>query len=131
MFFCAADGTSIDRQSNRLSIFNVAEEVSAGGFPALHPQLTMVGLLARAADEPAEIELFIRVKSNTKKLLDVPLSLSFEQAMRTRFVLNLSGFVIPESGQLSFELRRANRIIGSWEIVVNQVEESATEVLSS
>ena len=42
LFFLCAEFAPVDSATNRLSIFNVIEEISAAGFPAILPNLTMV-----------------------------------------------------------------------------------------
>jgi hypothetical protein len=121
LFFGAADGAVVDQQSNRISIFNLLEELSAPGFPAMHTQMAIIAILDRTQDEPSEPQMSIRIVINQTELITTPIVPSFGEFTRARLVANLSGLAIPEPGMLRCELRLNDDVISTWNVPVREV----------
>jgi hypothetical protein len=120
LFLCA-ESVSIDQQGNRLSIFNIADEVSAFGFPAVGNNLAVVALLSRKKSEPNTAQLRIRIELNKKQLTEIPFAVDFQNNYKCRAIANVQGMIIPGLGTLKVSLFLKTRELGTWEIDVRQV----------
>ena len=125
VLFTVADGAVIDQQTNRLSIFNVLEEMSAPGFPAMHSQLSIIAVLQKGPNEKEDPKLNIRISLDRSELVDFPITLSFEGVERSRFVGSIAGLLLPSAGTLKFDLRHRSRSISSWRVPVREVQTPA------
>jgi hypothetical protein len=104
---CAA-GVSVDRFSNRLSVFNVMEQIPSPGFPAWVPELTFVVVLRKENDENARFQTRCQVQLGDAMIVDNPAFVDFEGTNNARLVLNFQGLPVPSPGNLTFRLLLPN-----------------------
>ncbi|MGE0651925.1 MAG: hypothetical protein AB7P12_09265 [Alphaproteobacteria bacterium] len=121
LFLACADSASIDQRTNRLSLFNIIEELSAAGFPANVPSLALVMLLKRSRKESEEVELGITGRLNGKDLFSGAFRISFQGKLRTRAIANMQNVILTAPGKLNVEVRHKKKVIGSWPVDVNNI----------
>jgi len=100
---CAA-GVSVDRFSNRLSIFNVLEQLPAPGFPIWVPELTFVVVLRREDPEESRFQTQGQVQMGDNVIAETAVTVDFEGGNTTRQILNFQGLPVPSPGDLTFRL---------------------------
>jgi acyl-coenzyme A synthetase/AMP-(fatty) acid ligase len=93
LFLVWADAASIDQGTNRLSIFNIVEEVTAASFPAVLANTTLVAMLERSPSEPDHADIAIRFETSGKKV-DIPSRVDFRGNKRLRLILTLQNIQI-------------------------------------
>jgi hypothetical protein len=70
---------------------------------------------SEGSDDP-NIDLRIRVRNNTRVLLDEPVRVAFGDKQLHRTIVNLRGLVVQEVGQVHFEFVRNNNVIVSYSV---------------
>jgi len=117
-FFLCAESAVVDSTSNKMTILNVVEELSAVGFPAVMPLLTMVTLLSRKKAEADKPHMNIICTQNNKPIFNVPIEPEFQSKLRTRTIVGVQGVVLPGPGTLTVTLIHKKKSIAAWPIEV-------------
>lgn len=116
LFCLCADSATVDRTTNRLSIFNVIEQISGPTFPGFFPSLALVLMVRRKKSEPNSVDLKTVGTQDGKKIFELPFTLSFQTHLQARAVLTLQGIPLHKPGVLKFSVMNKNKEIGSWPI---------------
>jgi hypothetical protein len=111
------DGCSIDRGTNRASVFNLLEEIPTPTFPIAIYAVSVFTLWIREEGEP-DTDAQLRVFLNEVQLRQTPLPLRFEGTSRCRNVTNILGLVLSGPGTLHFDVLLIDRVVGTWKIPV-------------
>jgi len=98
-----AQGTSTDRFSNRLSIFNLIERIEASTFPFLIPEAAFVIVLRRESNEPSQFDTEILVRLGDVVVAKANTHIDFEDKFGARHIVNFQGFPVFNPGELTFQ----------------------------
>lgn len=132
LFSICAESVVTDAINNRISIFNVIDEVNVQQFPALFTKLTALFALIREDGDPEEIDtVFVCTQAGTE-LGRSPISGNFDGRPRLRIVTVVQGIVIPGPGLFRAALLLGEQELGHWEFTITQVpppEQPAAELL--
>ena len=115
----AAEGYSVDQQSNALSIFTTIEEIEGRG-AGLIPKLCLISVWRREqGDEERDFQAILRIQQNGQQIgQDMPLNFRFP-ANRHRLFHNILGLPVrPEEGAISFSILLNGQVLRSYEIIV-------------
>jgi len=123
-YFVCADSASVDRASNKLSLFNLAEEFSASGFPVMGSAFAVVTSLTRESADPEDIMITIGAALNGKTLFEVPFHVAFEGRRRMRAIANFDGVALATPGELVLYAAHKKKRLGEWTILVVQASRS-------
>jgi len=127
-FFIVSEELSIDQQTNRLSVFNVLEQIASPNFPVQLLSATAVSLwVANPGDEERDFQCTLRVISPNGDCSDFPSNFRF-RARRHRVIQRLKGFPINEPGVLRFEVMLNGEYQASHEVDVARVDLAEPEV---
>lgn len=120
-FALAAEGASVDRDSNQLSIFNILEGIQAESFPVFMQRIVFVVQLVREeGDENAFQAKFVLTVGNAEITAQM-LNVDFMGKPRNRIVVRLGGFVVPQPGTLTFRLTLPNGQVAEYAIATSAV----------
>jgi hypothetical protein len=121
--FAVAESSSIDIATQRLSIFNIWEDITTANLPAFVPSMALVAILTREENEPRDVELQVIVTLNGNNILaQLQARVSFQSALKARAVINVQGMVFNEQGVCEIAIRHADaEPLGSWTMRVNLV----------
>jgi hypothetical protein len=125
LLFTCAETAIVDGPTNRLSMFNLAEEFAGAALPGIIPSLAVIIALSRESSEPDNMPLSVACDMNGKQIFEVPITASFQGKLRTRVVANLQGVPITSHGVMKMLLKSKRKVIGTWPIIVS----SAVQVL--
>jgi|SRR6185437_6696152 len=103
-----AQGVSIDRLTNRLSIFNLLETIEAPRFPVFLPEVVFLVLLRREKDEPTQFDGEVVVMLDDVTIAKGTAHVDFENSLQNRQVITFQGFPVPNPGELKFQLTFPN-----------------------
>ena len=120
-----AESAIVDQQSNKLTVFGVAEELSAAGFPAMLSSLTLVVMAERKPSEGDNFSFSIRISTNGKHIFETPYKLSFQGKTRARAIITLQQVVVTQPGTVTFAILKKQKVLGSWTIRVVDVSQPA------
>jgi hypothetical protein len=115
-----AESAIVDTPSNRLSLFNLVEEIAGASFPGILPSVAFVIVLSRKKSEANRVPLKVTVALNSTILTEVPYTVAFQGKLRVRSILTLQGIPILEPGKLVFTAKGPS-ISANWQVNVNAV----------
>jgi hypothetical protein len=106
-YFVVCESISVDQETNRVSLFNVVEDIRpvARGEPA-HILTQMVAISAwnrESGDEGQDFQLIVRIHAPGDAPQDFPLNFRMERS-RQRLYLRIQGVPARHPGELKFEL---------------------------
>jgi hypothetical protein len=107
-FALCAQSASIDRSSNRLSIFNVVDHFPTSTLPIVIPTLTFVSVIETDKDEGTNVKGVLELVTNKSLVARIDVPISFVNGRLARVVLNFSGIPIREPGPVTFRLTVPN-----------------------
>ena len=117
-YFLVAESISVDQETNRVSIFNVLEELHAESAPISYPALVAISSWNLAENElGGDFQVMLRVNSPAQEApFDYPINLSREPRRRHRIYHRLIGPTFHAFGDLRFEVllngeHRASHVI--------------------
>ncbi len=117
-FMLCALGVIQDVESNNISVFNIFEEFTPFGLPALIPEFSILAVFERDNNDPQNIECSFRASLTGEQLLNQNLSVDFQGRNRTRAIVRVGGLPLPRPGKLVIEMAHGE-LIHQYEIVVN------------
>jgi len=111
-----------DIASNRISIFNVVDELTVAQFPAVFPRITVLFGLERENNDPEQLEGVMTLTQEDTEISRWPVNAAFGELPRMRLTLVVNGLVIPSPGIFKFALSVGDRELASWSFPVTQPE---------
>jgi hypothetical protein len=129
-FALCAQSASVDRSSNRVSIFNVIDHIPATSLPLILPSVTFVSILeTEKQNEPVSFKGVFSVKLNNNIIVKGEVPVSFVNGRLARVLLNMNGLQIREHGTLSFRLEIPKEVTA--EVQVQIVDLAPPKVVSA
>jgi len=123
-FFVVSEDLSVDQQTNRLSLFNVLEQIAGSDFPLVLQSAAAISCwVAEAGDEGRDFQCMLRVILPNARQYDFPSNFRFG-ARRHRVIQRLQGFPIDEPGVLRFEVLLNGEHKASHEVDVSRINAS-------
>lgn len=123
-----AENVIRDAETNKISVFNIFEKIASPGFPLFIQKLLVFNRIERAKDDPRQIDCELKIMNNDIELLKKPLRVDFQDRMRNRTIVDISGLTVPNPGILKVILSYAERDLNSYEIIVNRIGEPQVEI---
>jgi hypothetical protein len=120
-FFLCAESAVVDSTSNKLTILNIIEEMSAVGFPAVMPVLTIVALFSKNKAENTKPRMNVVCAQNKKQIFSIPIEPDFQGKLRTRIIVGIQGVVLPGFGRMTVSLNHKSKTIATWPIEIVDV----------
>ena len=103
-YFLVAESASVDQTTNRVSVFNVLEDIQTADFPAVIPQLVAVAAWNFTPDDMnAEFQALLRITDPTGAVSDHRANFTGQRS-RHRFIVKMIGYAILAEGRLQFEI---------------------------
>lgn len=115
-----AQAASVDRFSNRLSIFNLVENIEAPSFPLFLPEAVFVVLLKREEGEPAVSDGTLSIHAGESQLGQANVHIDFESSLYNRQIINFQIVPIFKPVNLQFRLTVPDQLSHVLEIPVKQ-----------
>ena len=122
LLLTCADSGVIDATSNRLSVFQLFEEIQTPTFPIVIPRISTISMVRRTWREKDKYSAELLITLNNKTLVRLPWVIDFATKLKATSVGDIQGLVIPTPGTLRFELRVKNKPLGEWRVQVKQIE---------
>lgn len=107
-YFLVCESASVDRDTNRLSLFNIIEEIQPirQGEIDGHPILQLVAVscwIKEQGDEDRDFQVVLRIHDPGSGTKDFPMNLRMERP-RHRLMLRIQGVPASSDGNLRFEI---------------------------
>jgi hypothetical protein len=130
-FALCAQTASIDRSSNRLSIFNVIDHFPASALPIVIPAITFVSIIESDTDESANVKGVLEIIVKNVLMGKMELPITFVNGRLARVVVNCQGLPIREPGPVTFRLIIPNGATAETTFqVLNLAQREAMQVSS-
>lgn len=123
-FALCAQSASVDRASNRLSIFNVIDHFPASTLPIVIPSLTFVSVIESDKDEGSNVKAMLEISSNTGLVAGVEIPINFVNGRLARVIVTFQGIPIRESGPVKFRLLIPNGVTAETAFQVTNLAQS-------
>ena len=104
-----ASGVAVDRFTNRLSIFNVIEQIQSPSFPAWVSEITFIVVLRKENSEEPRFPTRALVQAGDNVIMETAVVVNFEGGNTTRQILNFQGLPVRSPGDLTFRLLLPDR----------------------
>ncbi|SRR6266540_3495923 len=108
----------VDQINNRLSIFNVIDELTVQQFPAVFAKVTLVFLVEREEGDEQQFEARLAISHSGNEIVTSPISANFADRPRLRMIPVIQGFVIAAPGVYRVAFWHGDRELGYWEFTV-------------
>lgn len=102
-FALCAQAVTVDRTSNRLSIFNVIDLLPVSNFPHFIPGIAFACLIENEESDRS-VKGFFQIISNDVLVGAAEVPINFTENRLARIVLNFQGISVPKPGPLSFRM---------------------------
>jgi|ERR1700722_4291112 hypothetical protein len=119
--FICAEQCAIDGPTNRVSFFNLLEEIKTPIFPSAMYLTTIFSLWERELNEPSDFDALVIIKMNDTEILRNPLKVNFQGELRCRAMVVVQGLVLPGPGLLTIEIDGGPDLSGIWRVNVEQL----------
>lgn len=121
-YFIVAESISVDQHTNRVSLFNVVEQLTAPEFPVIIPQLVAVTAWnAEAGDDQTDFQIRVRMIHPDGSTKDFTHNFRIP-ADRCRTIMTLQGVRVAQAGKLVLDLNLNDQHIASHTIDVRQAD---------
>lgn len=121
-FFLVSKEISVDQQTNRMSLFNVIEQLVSPEFPFPLPFATAVSLwVAENGDVGQDFQCILRTVLPDGVIHEFPTNFTFK-TRRHRVIQRIQGVPISQPGLLRFEVLLNGKHQSSHEIDVLQID---------
>jgi len=129
-FFVVATSIAVDQDTNRLSVFDVLEEVNPERLPAIIPRAAAVSLWRLEDTELGQdFQAVLRVAVPGEEPRDMRLNFHGE-SKRHRLTMNLVRMLIRRPGEIRFELLLNDESRAHHHILINEPSETAFDDLT-
>jgi hypothetical protein len=123
-FFLVSEEVSVDQQTNRLSLFNVLEQVRNTEFPFVLPSAAAVSLwVAEPGDDTQDFQCILRITLPDGSQHNFTSNFSFRTS-RHRVIQKIQGLTINGSGMLRFEVLLNGEYKARHEVDVLRIDPS-------
>jgi hypothetical protein len=120
-FFVVSEGMSVDQFTNRLSLFNILEEVASPIFPFVLPSAVVVSLwMMEAGDDERDFQCMLRVTMPNVAQREFPANFK-TSSRRHRVIQSIQGFPLNEIGVLRFEVLLNGQHAASHEVDIKRM----------
>ena len=127
LLFLCAEGVSIDRQSNKISAYNILEEVLAAGFPLLLQELVLLASYSKEPGDADKTSLTVRISSGETELFQHDAPFDFQDKPKARLVFRIKGLVIPSAMPVNCEILSGGRVLSKYRIFVKAAAKPTAE----
>jgi hypothetical protein len=123
-FFIVSEELSVDQQTNRLSLFNILEQISGPNFPLMLVSAVAVSLwVAEPGDEERDFQCTLRIIPPGGDQRDFTTNFRF-RSRRHRIIQRLQGFQLNEPGLLRVEMLLNGEYQARHEVDIERVDPS-------
>jgi hypothetical protein len=122
LFALCAQSATVDRSTNRLSIFNVIDHLPVSSFPLNIPSIAFVTTVESDHDQVNNsISGIAEIIANGQSIFRFAVAITFTDNQLARTVLNFQGIPVKEPGFLTFRLSLPDGTVADTTFQVSSV----------
>ena len=103
-YMLCADAIVSDKESNKVSVFNIFDDISAESFPAIHQKLVILCRLDREESDPKKIKVKLNAKLDEKIIIDQEVEIDFLDSLSNNLIITITPLVIEKPGKIKFQI---------------------------
>ena len=130
LFAVCSEGVSVDRYTNKLSIFSVLDQVASLSFPLWIQRICLTIAVSRTSGDNAVLQGKMHMLLESSPIAEADVLLPFQADGTARVVLNFN-LAIPAPGRLTFRLHIADKSFDVYQIAVSQVKPSEVPIVET
>jgi hypothetical protein len=128
-FALCAQTASIDRTTNRVSIFNVIDHLPVSSFPINIPAVTFVSVIESDRDGDTNVKGILEISTSKSLIFKTEVPINFTSNRLARVVINFQGVPVREPGPLTFRLTIPDEVTAETMFrVINVTPKEAIQV---
>jgi hypothetical protein len=128
-FALCAQTASVDRATNRVSIFNVFDHLPVTSLPVVVPSVTFVSVIESEKAENINVSGEIEIEANGVSIFKIQVPISFTDNRLARVVLTFQGIPVRDTGSLTFRLALPDGTIAETTFqVINVIPKDAIQI---
>ncbi len=121
-YFICSQGSSIDKDTGNLSLFNVVEEFGISKLPFTFPYLVLTCFLENKGSEKIDkFEFDLKIINNKKEILNKNFVIYFGDKSFHKLRINIPNMSIEEYGELKFILIHKKTELGVLNFKVKKI----------
>lgn len=110
-----------DAESNSITVVNLLEDFASPGFPLFIQNMCLFALTERQEDDAQDHQFLFKIHLNDNELVSLEVQSKFGDKLRHRNIINVSGFVIPNPGQLKLSLFHEDKEVAEYLMQVKKI----------
>ena len=115
-YILCSESSAIDVFSNRLSIFNLIEQISVQSYPTAIAGLNVVVGASKDDEDGNSVAARLKFHLNGVELANYEMEFSFDDGNAARAVGSIQGFFVSSPGRLDVSVHLNDRQLGVWSI---------------
>ena len=120
-----ADGVIVDEKSHLASIFNIAENINAAGFPVMVQHLTFMCIWEYEEPAPRQVTGTLTVEQGDRIFIRQNVSIDFRVNDRMRTIMNVQGLTFDRPGRVTFKVTIPDQATGTYDIMITPMAPQA------
>lgn len=132
-YFVVCESVSVDQETNRVSLFNVVDELSVGTDIPAAPVVTQLVAVSSWNREPGddgrEFQAILRIQRHQGESIELPVNFRMDRP-RYRLVMRVQGIPPAQNAELVFELLLNGHHVASHSILIHVPVESPLQSAS-
>jgi hypothetical protein len=126
-----AQSSSVDRFTNRLSIFNVLETLEAPSFPLFIAEAVFVSVLRKEEGDSNTADGTLTIRAGDTTVGHTTIRIDFESSQHSRQIITFQGIPVLTPQNLEFQLAVNGRVMHVLEIPVSKVNPIQAQPVSA
>jgi len=119
LLICAS-GVLLDKNTNKISIFEIIDNLKTEGFPLLFPTFDIVFILQRGKDDESKFETNLTIRHNENVLIETKAGVDFKNSYSTRVIIKINGLAVPSPGTITIETRLREKILDTYSFLTEK-----------
>jgi len=115
-----AQTVSVDRFTNRVSIFNLIDAIESPRFPLFIPELAFFALLRKESNDPEQFKVRVSISVGPSIIGSTEVQVDFQGSQNARILLNFQGLPVTEPKDLHIAVSLPNQQHFASDVMVIQ-----------
>jgi hypothetical protein len=122
LFFACSELSAIDIQTQKISLFNLFEEIHSVSYPVFIQSLSLAISLEKDRTDEDTNKILFRVSIGEDEIFKIESDILFSQRKRARALTVINGLIVPRPGVLCVSAHHKKKRLAQWNIVLNLIE---------
>lgn len=116
-----AKGVVRDVETGGISVFNILEDIQAGGFPLFMPEMAILAFFEREQADPAQHTIRFRLAIGQTEVFGSSLEIDFRDKLRNRSIVQVFGLPIPHPGFMKLSAEDGDKVLLTYTMIIEKL----------